>query len=115
MHAELISTMDRSRGLLQTTRRSLAAERALDAVLDDSFPASDPPSWTPGIAEARPAHLATVTPLPVTSTGSPRWVQRLESLAGVIVLALAFLLFVVGLPLALAGLAILTAVRRRAT
>jgi hypothetical protein len=27
----------------------LAAERALDAVLADSFPASDPPSWNPGI------------------------------------------------------------------
>jgi hypothetical protein len=27
----------------------LAAERALDAVLADSFPASDPPSWTLGV------------------------------------------------------------------
>src|SRR5688572_30246403 len=115
MHAELISTMDRPRGLLQPARRSLAAERALDAVLDDSFPASDPPSWTTGIAEARPARLATVTPLPVTSTGSPKWVQRLGSLAGAIVVALAFPLFVVGVPLALAGIAVLAAVRRRAT
>ena len=28
----------------------LAAEEALDQVLADSFPASDPPSWNPGIA-----------------------------------------------------------------
>ena len=36
-------------------RRRLAAERALDEVLADSFPASDPPSWNPGIARANPA------------------------------------------------------------
>jgi hypothetical protein len=33
----------------------LAAERALDAVLEDSFPASDPPSWNPGSARPAPA------------------------------------------------------------
>jgi hypothetical protein len=33
-----------------TERRDrLAAERAIDDVLADSFPASDPPSWNPGI------------------------------------------------------------------
>lgn len=31
-------------------RRTLAAERAMDAALADSFPASDPPSWMPGVA-----------------------------------------------------------------
>lgn len=31
------------------TVERLAAERALDAVLADSFPASDPPSWTLGV------------------------------------------------------------------
>ena len=35
-------------------RRRLAAERALDQVLADSFPASDPPSWNPGIVRADP-------------------------------------------------------------
>jgi hypothetical protein len=35
-------------------RRRLAAEQALDQVLADSFPASDPPSWNPGIVRAGP-------------------------------------------------------------
>lgn len=35
-------------------RRRLAAERALDQVLTDSFPASDPPSWNTGIVRPSP-------------------------------------------------------------
>ena len=36
-------------------RAHLAAEQALDEILADSFPASDPPSWNPGIARPQPA------------------------------------------------------------
>jgi hypothetical protein len=43
----------------ENRRRRLAAERALDNVLADSFPASDPPSWTSGIARPEPARHAT--------------------------------------------------------
>jgi hypothetical protein len=35
-------------------RLRLAAERALDQVLADSFPASDPPSWNTGIVRPGP-------------------------------------------------------------
>ena len=35
-------------------RDRLAAERAIDDVLADSFPASDPPSWNPGITRLHP-------------------------------------------------------------
>lgn len=32
----------------------LAVERVIDDVLADSFPASDPPSWNPGVARPDP-------------------------------------------------------------
>lgn len=43
----------------QARQRELAAERALDAVLADSFPASDPPSWTLGVSHS-PRELTTM-------------------------------------------------------
>ena len=38
---------------VQASEQRLAAERALDAVLEDSFPASDPPPWTLGVSLRR--------------------------------------------------------------
>ena len=49
-------------------RQELAAERALDAVLADSFPASDPPSWTLGVSH-----------LPSESTEDPTPRSSVES------------------------------------
>ena len=50
-------------------RGRLAAEQAVDAVLADSFPASDPPSWNPGTALLNPA------------VGSQRDAKRSEAIA----------------------------------
>ena len=50
-----IVTVDRSAEESSRRRRRLAAEQAMDRVLADSFPASDPPSWNPGIALPIPA------------------------------------------------------------
>ena len=36
-------------------RKRLEAERAIDDVLADSFPASDPPSWNAGVSRPEPA------------------------------------------------------------
>lgn len=38
----------------QSVHDSLIDERAIDTELADSFPASDPPSWTSVIAETHP-------------------------------------------------------------
>ena len=88
---------------------SLTIERAVDTVLADSFPASDPTSWTLGAAEARPGGLAVAKRPPTTSSPSPVWLQVLASLAGAVAVALAFPLFIVGLPLALAWRGVLAA------
>ena len=52
----------------------LATEMELDDVLADSFPASDPPSWNPGIARPMPIGHARQAPLsrPLTDADDAR-------------------------------------------
>ena len=110
---------------LRDRRERLAAERAIDDVLADSFPASDPPSWNPGITRlALGGNLADRASghTPLTDAGV-RWaglshgvdvsrptsegrtfLQGLVSLTGAagIVLLVPFVILLIGLPIALA-------------
>lgn len=109
-----------------TDQARYAAERALDQVLADSFPASDPPSWTPGAAQpAASSHTGSTESAGETATAIgggeaarvkrdvidvslPRtrrtFVQGLVSQAGAagIALLVPFAILLVGLPIALA-------------
>lgn len=99
------------------TKTRLAAEQAIDGVLADSFPASDPPSWNPGIARPvgdQRSGAAAVSDRGVMSpnridvidvsrpNGELTFLQGLASLAGASALALMVPLVVllIGLPFA---------------
>jgi hypothetical protein len=114
----------------EARQQRLAAERALDSVLADSFPASDPPSWTLGIARPQPEHQATndetVAPhdsrvvlvsedvidvsQPATDRGT--FVKGLVSLAAAagIALLVPLVILLIGTPIALALRGVVAAV-----
>jgi hypothetical protein len=72
-------------------RNPLAAERAIDDALADSFPASDPPSWNAGVTRPEPV-------------ASWRFIDALISFAGAagVALLVPFAILLVGLPAVLA-------------
>jgi hypothetical protein len=91
----------------------LAAERAIDDVLADSFPASDPPSWNPGITRLSPVGpLRDQTSALSATTDAKTFLQGLTSLAGAagIALLVPFGILLVGLPVALAVRGLLEAI-----
>ena len=83
-------------------RDRLAAERAIDDVLADSFPASDPPSWNPGMT--RVALDVDFIDVSRPARGGRTFLHGLVSLAGAagIALAVPFVILLIGLPVALA-------------
>ena len=128
-----ILTVDRFAELSSERGRRLAAEQALDDVLADSFPASDPPSWNPGIAllnpaaslepntessevvANRPARTAASEIIGVSGPiGAGRtFFKGVVSLAGAVGIALLgpFAVLLVGLPIALSVRGVLEAIR----
>lgn len=91
----------------------VADERTIDTEVADSFPASDPPSWTTAVAETRPRGTSS---LPAVGEPTKRsvWRRRISSAAALIAVVWAVPLLVVGLPLALAWRALLSATKWRA-
>ena len=110
-----------------TTRQRLAAERAIDDVLKGSFPASDPPSWNPGVARPDPSVHETVEDAPIKvpvgggaidiiDVSRPHaertFLQAVVSFAGAgaISLTVPFVILLIGFPFALAIRGLLEAI-----
>ena len=105
---------------ITSTRRRLAAERSIDEVLQDSFPASDPPSWNPGVVRPGPSvrqpvdrartidARTSVGAIDIVDVSRPHaertFLDALISFAGAAAVGLIvpFVILVIGLPVVLA-------------
>jgi hypothetical protein len=120
--APIIVGVDGPLDELSSARERLAFERGIDGILADSFPASDPPSWNPGVARLDPVvspfgHEAALVAAGTAATGRadrevdvsrPMSAERtilqgLVSFAGAagMLLLVPFAILLVGLPVVL--------------
>lgn len=101
-------------------RQRQPTERAIDDVLKGSFPASDPPSWNPGIARPDPSvhgHVEDTPPIDAPAGAAPidiidvsrphrerTFLQGLLSFAGAAAISatVPLVVLLIGLPFALA-------------
>ena len=96
----------------------IATNTEVDRALTGSFPASDPPSWVPGVAAAAPMRTGSRPDVMVISHDEPRtWRARATRHVRSIAIAIGVVMLVpigiVVLPIALALRAVLTGTRRR--
>lgn len=80
------------------------AERQIDEMLANSFPASDPPSWTLTGAETSPVERSATTDPAVSAwraLSAGRYFRAMAAVLGAAGLALMVPLFVIVLPLAI--------------
>lgn len=84
----------------------------VDIALDHSFPASDPPAWNSGCAEAAPPRSPHIVLEPI-SVERQAWTQVAGSAVMLVGLVLLAPLAIVALPAALAWRAVLAVTRWR--
>lgn len=77
---------DTSRATVEEERTRSRTERAMDQALADSFPASDPPPWTLGVAQPPSKDHATIGPYASTTRRVHNEATPRETINGIVIL-----------------------------